>query len=139
MKALVYHGEHHITLADVPKPQLEKATDAIVRIVHTTICGTDLGILKGKNPEISFNEILQLVDGITPKVLSKELRDLEMHGFIERKVYPTMPVTVTYETTPYSETLNGILRELGQWGEKHKEKVKQNIRDQNGREKGAEI
>ncbi len=88
---------------------------------------------------LRFNEILQLVDGITPKVLSKELRDLEMHGFIERKVYPTMPVTVIYETTPYSDTLNGILRELGQWGEKHKEKVKQSIRDRNVREKGAKI
>jgi alcohol dehydrogenase len=58
MKALVYHGEHNITLADVAKPQIEKATDAIVRIVHTTICGTDLGILKGKNPEVTKGRIL---------------------------------------------------------------------------------
>ncbi|MDB5129824.1 zinc-dependent alcohol dehydrogenase family protein [Mucilaginibacter sp.] len=58
MKALVYHGEHNITLADVSKPQIEKATDAIVRIVHTTICGTDLGILKGKNPEVASGRIL---------------------------------------------------------------------------------
>jgi alcohol dehydrogenase len=58
MKALVYHGEHNITLADVAKPQIEKATDAIVRIVHTTICGTDLGILKGKNPEVASGRIL---------------------------------------------------------------------------------
>jgi alcohol dehydrogenase len=58
MKALVYHGEHNITLADVSKPQIEKATDAIVRIVHTTICGTDLGILKGKNPEVTSGRIL---------------------------------------------------------------------------------
>ena len=58
MKALVYHGEHNITLSDVSKPQIEKATDAIVRIVHTTICGTDLGILKGKNPEVTKGRIL---------------------------------------------------------------------------------
>jgi len=78
---------------------------------------------------LRFNEILKLVDGITPKVLAKELRDLEMHGFIERKVYPITPATVIYETTAYSETLNGILHELGKWGEQHKEKVKQSIRD----------
>lgn len=78
---------------------------------------------------LRFNEILQLVEGITPKVLAKELRDLEINGFIERKVYATMPVTVTYEATPYSETLNNVLNELGQWGEQHREKVKQSIRD----------
>ena len=79
---------------------------------------------------LRFNEIIQLVEGITPKVLAKELRDLEMHGFIDRKAYPTMPVTVVYETTAYSETLNGVLNELGAWGKQHREKVKQSIRDQ---------
>jgi DNA-binding HxlR family transcriptional regulator len=78
---------------------------------------------------LRFNEILQLVEGITPKVLAKELKDLEMNGFIERKVYSTTPVTVIYETTPYSETLNNVLNELGQWGEQHREKIKQSIRD----------
>lgn len=80
---------------------------------------------------LRFNEILQLVEGITPKVLAKELRDLEMNGFIERKVYSTMPLTVSYETTPYSETLNKVLNELGEWGEQHREKVKQSIRNKN--------
>lgn len=80
---------------------------------------------------LRFNEILQLVEGITPKVLAKELRDLEVHGLIERKVYPTMPVTIIYETTPYSDTLKNVLSELSQWGEQHREKVMQSIRDQN--------
>lgn len=50
MKALVYGGPGKIELKDVPNPKLEKATDAIVKIVKTTICGTDLGILHGKTP-----------------------------------------------------------------------------------------
>lgn len=78
---------------------------------------------------LRFNEILQLVEGITPKVLAKELRDLEMNGFIEKKEYPAMPVTFIYEATPYSETLNNVLNELEQWGEQHREKVRQSIRD----------
>lgn len=49
MKALVYHGEHHIALEDVAKPTLLKPTDVIVKVTKTTICGTDLGIYKGKN------------------------------------------------------------------------------------------
>jgi DNA-binding HxlR family transcriptional regulator len=80
-----------------------------------------------------FNEILQQLDSITPKVLSKELRDLEINGFVERKVYPTTPVTVIYEATSYSDTLKNVLSELGQWGEQHREKIRQSIRDDNKR------
>lgn len=49
MKALVYHGDHSIALEEKQKPSIENTTDAIVKVVKTTICGTDLGIYKGKN------------------------------------------------------------------------------------------
>ena len=47
MKALVYHGPGSKALEDRPKPELKAPGDAIVRVVKTTICGTDLHILKG--------------------------------------------------------------------------------------------
>ena len=47
MKALVYHGPGQKSLDERPKPVLQAPTDAIVRITRTTICGTDLHILKG--------------------------------------------------------------------------------------------
>lgn len=47
MKAVVYHGPGQIDLQEMPKPTLLEATDAIVRITKTTICGTDMAILKG--------------------------------------------------------------------------------------------
>lgn len=47
MKALVYHGPGKISVEEKPKPQVEKPTDAVVKISRTTICGTDLHILKG--------------------------------------------------------------------------------------------
>lgn len=50
MKGLVYGGPGKIELKDVPKPVIEKPTDALVKILKTTICGTDLGILHGKTP-----------------------------------------------------------------------------------------
>jgi DNA-binding HxlR family transcriptional regulator len=78
---------------------------------------------------LRFNEILQLVEGITPKVLAKELRELEINGLIERKVYPTMPVTIMYEASSYSDTLETVLNELGQWGKQHSEKIRQDMRD----------
>ncbi len=49
MKALTYNGEGKIAFEDKPIPTIEKATDAIVKMVKTTICGTDLGIFHGKN------------------------------------------------------------------------------------------
>src|SRR5476651_2628968 len=48
MQALVYHGPGKQNLEDVPRPGLREATDAVVRITKTTICGTDLHILKGE-------------------------------------------------------------------------------------------
>lgn len=51
MKGLVYGGPGKIELKEVPVPVILKPTDAIVKILRTTICGTDLGIIKGKVPE----------------------------------------------------------------------------------------
>jgi DNA-binding HxlR family transcriptional regulator len=78
-----------------------------------------------------FNEVMKSIEGITPKVLAKELKDLEINEFIVRKVYPTTPVTIIYEATAYSDTLKNILHELNNWGEQHREKIKQSIRDYN--------
>ena len=52
MKALVYDGPGKIEWKDVPTPGIEKPTDALVKILKTTICGTDLGIIKGKVPTV---------------------------------------------------------------------------------------
>ncbi|SRX55459.1 zinc-dependent alcohol dehydrogenase family protein [Aequorivita sp. CIP111184] len=52
MKGLVYDGPGKIAYKEVSKPEIEKPTDAIVKIVKTTICGTDLGILHGKTPSV---------------------------------------------------------------------------------------
>jgi alcohol dehydrogenase len=50
MKGLVYGGPGKIELKDIPVPTLIKPTDALVKVLKTTICGTDLGILHGKSP-----------------------------------------------------------------------------------------
>ena len=52
MKALVYEGVGQIAVKDVNVPVINKPTDVIVRMTMTTICGTDLGIIKGKVPEV---------------------------------------------------------------------------------------
>ncbi|HIB1617214.1 TPA: zinc-dependent alcohol dehydrogenase family protein [Salmonella enterica subsp. enterica serovar Muenchen] len=52
MKAMTYYGENDVRFEERPVPQLLHSDDVIIRMIKTTICGTDLGILKGKNPEI---------------------------------------------------------------------------------------
>jgi alcohol dehydrogenase len=58
MKALVYHGPGQKAWENVPKPTIAADTDAIVRVDATTICGTDLHILKGDLPQVSDGRIL---------------------------------------------------------------------------------
>jgi len=58
MKALVYAGPNQKVLEERPKPELRSPTDAIVKITRTTICGTDLHILKGDVPSCQTGRIL---------------------------------------------------------------------------------
>ena len=58
MKALVYHGPGQRAWEDKPRPRIEQPTDAIVKITGTTICGTDLHILKGDVPTVTDGRIL---------------------------------------------------------------------------------
>lgn len=58
MKALVYHGAGKKAWEEKPKPSIIEATDAVVKILKTTICGTDLHIMKGDLPEVADGRIL---------------------------------------------------------------------------------
>jgi len=75
-----------------------------------------------------FNELQRTIEGISAKVLSTELKDLELNGFITRKVYTGTPVVVEYELTDYCETLNDVLSALSAWGAMHRETVKKSMR-----------
>lgn len=58
MKALVYHGPGSKAWEEVPDPEIREDTDAVVQVDATTICGTDLHILKGDTPEVTPGRIL---------------------------------------------------------------------------------
>lgn len=71
-----------------------------------------------------FTEIQRQVKGISARVLSHELKELELNGFIIKKVAVGYPVSVEYELLPYSETLEEVVGALTKWGMQHREKVK---------------
>lgn len=78
MKALVYHGPNDKAWEEVPEPQVQDPTDAIVKIETTTICGTDLHILKGDVPAVTDGRILGHEGvGVVTEVGSK-VEDLEV-------------------------------------------------------------
>jgi DNA-binding HxlR family transcriptional regulator len=75
-----------------------------------------------------FNELQRVIDGISAKVLSAELKDLELNGFVSRNVFTGAPVIVEYELSAYAETLNGVLQSLSEWGTMHRENVKKSMK-----------
>jgi len=75
-----------------------------------------------------FNDLQRMVKGISARVLSNELKDLEMNGFIKRNVHASTPVVVEYEVTEYSRTLEKVLTSLAEWGAMHKEKIRSEMK-----------
>lgn len=86
-----------------------------------------VGLLDGDK---RFNELQRTVNGISAKVLSDELKKLELNGFIRRQVCAdTRPVVVEYGLTDYALTLKELLQLLSEWGEMHKERIKEQMRN----------
>ncbi len=86
------------------------------------------------NGEFRYSELEKGLPKISPKMLSKELRDLEINGLVERKVYDSIPVKVTYKLADYGYTLVPLIIELTNWGRAHRKKVMQE--DKQERNKG---
>jgi len=73
--------------------------------------------------ERRFSDILNDVTGISNKMLSQELKDLEMNKLIKRTVLDTQPITVKYNLTAYGLTLKTIINNLAQWGLEHRKMI----------------
>ena len=70
-----------------------------------------------------FKEMATEIQGITDKMLSKELRDLEQNQLVERKVYDSVPVRVEYSLTDYGNSLDKVIMELRNWGVQHRKRI----------------
>ncbi|MFD2933987.1 winged helix-turn-helix transcriptional regulator [Spirosoma flavum] len=70
-----------------------------------------------------FREIERSIPGITTRMLSRELKDMEANKLITRTVYPDTPVLVEYESTDYCKTFSPIILAMIDWGIAHRKKV----------------
>jgi len=70
-----------------------------------------------------FSELRRAIDGISQRMLTLTLRNLERDGLVTRTVYPTVPPRVDYALTPLGETLTGPIDALWAWAETHRDAV----------------
>lgn len=72
---------------------------------------------------VRFRKIANEIPGITDRMLSKELKDLEVNCLIERTVLPTFPPAVEYSLTNHGRTLDKVIAELSAWGLAHRKEI----------------
>lgn len=70
-----------------------------------------------------FKELQREIEGITAKMLSKELKELEINELVKREVFATTPVTVEYSLTDYGKTISSVINPLHDWGMNHRERI----------------
>lgn len=75
-----------------------------------------------RNGRKKFNELSREA-GISPRILSKELQELELNGLVSRKVCDTRPVTVEYALTEYARSLSDVIMAMHKWGVNHRRKI----------------
>jgi len=69
---------------------------------------------------LRFNEIRRRIPGVTPRMLTNQLRELEIDGLIDRRIYPQVPPKVEYSLSARGRTLEVVLHALKQWGDAHR-------------------
>jgi DNA-binding HxlR family transcriptional regulator len=71
---------------------------------------------KLRDDKLRFNQLMAGIPEISPKMLTKQLRELEMGGLVTRKMYPEIPPRVEYCLTPKGVSLVPILTDMARWG-----------------------
>ena len=112
------------------KVTLETCTRSLIPIRDT------LNILNGKWKipimfslmfnNLRFKEMEREIKGVTPKMLAKELKELEVNQLIKRTLTGKNGDTIEYSITPYGRTLKKLIVEIEMWGIKHRNKIMRN-------------
>ncbi|MER5966235.1 helix-turn-helix domain-containing protein [Streptomyces sp. NPDC002057] len=77
----------------------------------------------GEDGPLRFGELRRAVPGISERMLILQLREMEASGLVHREVYHQVPPKVEYSLTEFGSSLNTALAPLGEWGEKHMERI----------------
>jgi DNA-binding HxlR family transcriptional regulator len=72
-----------------------------------------------------FGELRRRIPGVSERMLTQHLRELERDGIVSRKVYPEVPPRVEYSLTAFGETLGPVMATLNEWGQTHLERIEE--------------
>lgn len=86
---------------------------------------------------VRFGELKRMMPGITQKMLTQQLRELEQDGIIHRKVYPEVPPKVEYSLTEFGETLKPVMDVMCRWGSSHRKHIEVVMKNQMSKEANA--
>ena len=110
---------------------MKKVPEQTCRARHLALQDT-LEVIKGKwklviiaallERKMRFKELSREI-GVSPRILSKELQELEMNRLVKRTVFNTKPVSVEYEMTDYAITLREVIQVLTNWGTNHRREI----------------
>jgi DNA-binding HxlR family transcriptional regulator len=85
-----------------------------------------------------FGELRRRLDGITQKMLTQTLRDLERAGLVHRAVYPSVPPRVEYSLTPLGDNVGGLMDAIRVWSETHIDDIR-SAQEEYDRKAGEEL
>ncbi len=105
---------------DCPLNELTAVRDALDVLNGTWKLPIIIALLDGTK---RFTEISRVVEGISDRMLSKELKDLEMNKLVKRTVHDSFPPRVEYSVTDHTRTLNKVITALRDWGKLHRSEV----------------
>jgi len=100
---------------DAKMPRMDCAIDATMSVIEgkwKTVVLCKL-VMKKK---LRFNQLIKEIDGVSPRILSKQLKELERDGVISRTSFPEIPPRVEYQLTEKGESLIPLLKIMGDWG-----------------------
>ncbi|MCF6321959.1 MAG: helix-turn-helix transcriptional regulator [Rhizobiaceae bacterium] len=109
-------AEKRQVLENAKKPTCELGcpVEAALDLVGGKWKGVILYYLRGETRR--FNELRRLIPGVSQRMLTKQLRELEANRIVHRKIYRQVPPKVEYSLTSFGETLSPIMQALEKWG-----------------------
>lgn len=107
--------------------QLGSIGDALYAIGGKWKLRIIIALMHGKS---RFNELQRTIAGISSKMLASELKELELNGFVKRRVYTETPIVIEYELTDYAITVQPVLNALAEWGAMHRRKIRQAMKQE---------
>jgi len=96
-------------------PRMDCAVDAAMSVIEGRWKSTILCVLAKWGPK-RFNQLVKAIEGVSPRMLTKQLKEMEKDGIVERRAYLEVPPRVEYSITEKGMSLAPVLEALAKWG-----------------------